>query len=160
MAGVFIPLSFSKEEQWGRRCLFYHRFRSRNIFGVVKDFCPNFSKLPRKVFCATFSYKLSPQRSLRPFLVRPPKQVFMCFSANLGHRFLKSSNVGHHFHTDYQGCCQDFQQIKTFGCVLASPAPTSNTTDFHNSIIGNFMVYQDQLETWSLQLLEHSENSE
>ena len=30
----------------------------------------------------------------------------------------------------------------------------------HNSIIGNFMVYQDRLESNSLQLFEHPENSE
>jgi len=117
------PYVLSKEKQRGRRCLFHHRFRSRHIFGVTKEFCPNFPKLPQKVFCATFSYKLSPQRSLRPFLVWPPQKVFMCFSANLGRRFLKSSNVGHYFYADYQECCLDFQQIKTFGCALASPAP-------------------------------------
>ena len=119
--GIHTPV-LSKEEQGGRWCLFHHRFRSRHIFRVAKDFFPNFPKLPRKLFCATFSYKLSPQRSLRLFLVWPPKKVFMCFYANLGRRFLKSSNVGHHFYADYQGCCQNFQQIKTFGCALASPA--------------------------------------
>jgi len=31
---------------------------------------------------------------------------------------------------------------------------------FHNSIIGNFMVYQDRLETNLLQLFGHPENSE
>jgi len=30
----------------------------------------------------------------------------------------------------------------------------------HNSIIGNFMVYQDRLETSFLQLFAHTENSE
>jgi len=74
------------------------------------------------------------------------KKVFMCFSANLGRRFLKSSNAGHHFSADYQGCCHDFQQIKTFGVRLHPQPPTSNTTAFHKSIIGNFVVYQDRLE--------------
>jgi len=43
----------------------------------------------------------------------------MSFSANLGRHFLKPSNVGRHFYADFQGCCPDFQQIKTFGGVLA-----------------------------------------
>jgi len=38
--------------------------------------------------------------------------------------------------------------------------PTWNTTAFHNSIIGNFMVYHDRLETNLLQLFRHSESSE
>ena len=64
----------------------------------------------------------------------------MRFSANLGRHFLKSSNVvGRHFHAD-------FQQIKTFVGALAPPPPTS-TTAVHISVIGNFVVYQDRLET-------------
>jgi len=31
---------------------------------------------------------------------------------------------------------------------------------FHNSIVGNFMVYQDRLRTNLLQLFKHPENSE
>ena len=31
---------------------------------------------------------------------------------------------------------------------------------FHNSIIGNFIVYQDQLETYLIQLFAHPEISE
>ena len=100
-----------------------------------------------------------PRRSWRPCLVWPPKKVFVWFSANLGRHFLKSSKVGRHFHADYQGCCPDFQQIKTFGGALAHLPPTS-TTVFHNSIIVNFVVYQDRPETYSLELFEHPENSE
>jgi len=81
----------------------------------------------------------------------------MCFSVNLWCHFLKSKNVGCYFYQDFQGFCPDFQQIKTIGGVLV---PTSNTTAFHNSIIGNFMVYQDQLETNFLQLFGHPENAE
>jgi len=38
--------------------------------------------------------------------------------------------------------------------------PTFHTTAFHNSTIGNLVVYQDPLEIQSLQLFEHPENSE
>jgi len=36
--------------------------------------------------------------------------------------FLKPNNVGRHFYPDFQGFCQDFQQIKTFGGALVTPA--------------------------------------
>ena len=38
--------------------------------------------------------------------------------------------------------------------------PSCNNTAFHNNIIGNFMVYQDWLETNLLQLFGDAENSE
>jgi len=46
---------------------------------------------------------------------------------------------------------------QNWGCKRT---PTSNTTAFHNSIIGNFMVYQHRLETNLLQLFGHPENPE
>jgi len=125
--GDIHPSVLSKEEQRGRRCLFIIGLGAGTFSGLRRIFSrisPNF----HEVFCATFSYKFSPQRLLRHFLVWPPKKVFMCFSANLGRRFWKSSNVGQHFYADYHGCCQDFQQIKTtFKCALASPAPPPPT---------------------------------
>jgi len=60
MAGEFPPL-FSQKGGNGAEAPFHHRFRSRQIFGVAKDFCPNFPKLARKVlrnFCQKmFSHK-------------------------------------------------------------------------------------------------------
>jgi len=47
-----------------------------------------------------------------------------------------------------------------WGCACSPCTPTSNTTAFHYSIIGYFMVYQDPLETILLQLFRHSENSQ
>jgi len=85
----------------------------------------------------------------------------MYFYANLGRHFLKSNNVERHFYPGFQGFCPDFQQIKTLGGCACNPCtPSSNTAAFHNSITGNFMVYQDRLETNSLQLFRHPENSE
>ena len=43
-------------------------------------------------------------------------------------------------------------------CACNLCTPISNTTAFHNSIIGDFMVDQDQLETNLLQLFRHPEN--
>jgi len=84
----------------------------------------------------------------------------MCFSENRGRRLLKSSNVGHHFYTDYKGVGKIFNKSKLLSVRLHSQPPNSNATTFNNSIISNFVVYQDRLETWSLQLFEHAENSE
>jgi len=89
--------------------IFHHRLMSRQIFGVVKDFCPNFPKLPRKVFCATFDYTFSPTKIIKTFFGVASKKVFTGFSANLGGHFLKSNNVGRHFYADFQGCCPDFE---------------------------------------------------
>jgi len=55
---------------------------------------------------------------------------------------------------------QIFSKSKLLGVRLQPLHPTSITTAFHNSIIGNFMVYQDRLETNLLQLFGHPENSE
>jgi len=46
-----------------------------------------------------------------------------------------------------------------WGCACNPCTPMSNTTAFHNSIIGNFMVHQDRLETNLLQLFRHPEIS-
>jgi len=51
----------------------------------------------------------------------------MCFYVNLERHFLKSNNVECHFYPDFQGFCQDFQQIKTFWGVLAIRAPPPRT---------------------------------
>ena len=72
----------------------------------------------RKYFCATFAYKFSPTEIIKAFFGVTSKKFFMSFSANLGRHFLKPSNVGRHFYADLQGCCPDFQQIKTFGVCL------------------------------------------
>jgi len=45
-------------------------------------------------------------------------------------------------------------------CACTPCTPTPNTTAFHNSITGNFVVYQDRLETNLLKLFRHPENSE
>jgi len=60
MARAFYPLPFQKEAMEAEMP-FHRRCRSRQIFGIAKDFCPNFPKLARKVFCAIlptiFSHK-------------------------------------------------------------------------------------------------------
>jgi len=55
---------------------------------------------------------------------------------------------------------QIFSKSNLLGVRLHPPHPTSNSTAFHNSIIGNFVVYQDRLEINLLQLFGHLENAE
>ena len=138
------PSVLSKTRQRGRRCLFIISVGAGKILGC-EGFCPNFPKLPRKVSVQLLPTNILPQRSLTPFLVWLPKKVFMCSSANLGRHFLKSSNVERHFPPDFQGFCPDSTNQNFWGC--ACTLWTSNNTAFHNSIIGNFVVYQDRLET-------------
>jgi len=42
--------------------------------------------------------------------------------------------------------------------LSACPFKTGAEVSFHNKILGNFMVYQDQIETNLLQLFGHPEN--
>ena len=123
----------------------HHRCRSRYIFGCEKDFCPNFPKRARKIFCETFDYKFSPTRIMKYLYWCDLRiKVFMCFSANVGRQFLKPSNVGHHFlhgclgnfpifFRDFphkcQGFCPDFQPIKTFGSACTPCTPAFCTTE-------------------------------
>jgi len=107
----YLSLCPFKRGATGAEVPFHHKFKSREIFGVAKDFCPNIPKLSRNVFCATFTYKFSPTKIMKTFF---GVTSFMRFSANLGRHFLKSSKVGRHFQADFQECCPDFQQIKTF----------------------------------------------
>jgi len=129
-----------------------------------KGFCPNFPKLARKVFCATFACKFSPTKVMKTsFWCNLQKMVFMCFYPNLGRHFLKPNNVGRHFHPDFLfvKLLTRFSANQNFwGCAFNPCIPITSTAAFHDSIIGNFMVYQDQLETNLLRLFRHRENSE
>ena len=154
------PSVLSKERQGGRRCLFIISVGAGK-FWVCDGFCPNFPKLVWKVFWVTFANKLSSTKIMKTsFGCNLQKNVFTCFCANLGHHFLKPNNFGRYFYPDFQDFCPDFQQTKLFGVSLKPLQSTSNTTAFHNSIIGHFMVYHDRLETNLLQLYRHPDNSE
>jgi len=110
MAGVFIPCPF-KRGATGAEVLFHHRFRSREIFGVVKDFCPNFSKLSRKVFVQLLHI-------MKTFFGVTSKKGLQVIFCKPWAPFFKSSKVWRHFQADFQECCPGFQQIKTFGGAL------------------------------------------
>jgi len=61
--GGIYPLFFQKGSNRGGGA-FHHRFRSRQIFGVAKDFFPNFPNLPEKVFVQLLPTNSLSQRSL------------------------------------------------------------------------------------------------
>ena len=109
-----------------------HKCRSRQIFGRAKDFCLKSPKLAKKVLCdfcqQIFSHK-------QQFLVWPPKKGFMCFSANVGHHFLKSNNVGRHFCSDFQRFWPDFNKSKLWRCTFTPCTPASYTTALENPLL-------------------------
>jgi len=59
--GSISPSVLSKQGQWGWRCLFTIGVGVGQFLGC-EEFCPNFPKLARKVFCETFAYKFSSTR--------------------------------------------------------------------------------------------------
>jgi len=122
----YSPLCSFKRGATEAKVPFHHRFRSRHIFGVAKDFCPNFPKLPQKVFCATFSYKFSPQRSLRPFLVWPPKRSSCVFLQTLGAVFWSQVTLGTIFLRIIRDVAMIFSKSKLLvcACIPSPPPPT------------------------------------
>ena len=82
-----------------------HRYRSRQIFGGAKDFCPNFPKLVRK--------------NVSPLFVHCMNTVFqMTFkktsSCHFGRHCLKSKQNGAQIKAPFlhfQGVCRDFQKV-------------------------------------------------
>jgi len=155
MARAFPPLPFQKKDN-GAEVPFHHSVGAGKFFGCER-FCPNLPKLAWKVFVQLLPTNFLPQSSWRPlFWCNHQNKVFMCFYANLGAMFWSQTTLGAIF-TGILGLLPRF----SFGRALWNPyAPTPNTTAFHNSITGYFIVYQDRLETNLLQLSRHPENSE
>jgi len=93
-----------------------HKCKRKQVFGGAKDFTRIFPNLPER-FCGTLPAKClhKDQRSWKPFLVSPPKKAFVCFSGNVGCRFLKSNHVGRHFCPHFQQCTQIFDKSKLLG---------------------------------------------
>jgi len=116
--GGIHPSVLSKGEKLWRRYLFTIDLGAGKFLAWRRIFARVSPKFDEKFFVQLLPTNDLPPRSWRPFLVRPPKKVFMWFSANLVRHVLKSSKVGRHFHADFQGCFPDFQQIKTFGGAL------------------------------------------
>jgi len=113
-------------------CATWHRCRSRQISRGAKDFCANFPKLARKVFWATFAYKVS---ATDLFLVWIPKKVFMCFLQTLGTIFwVKQEQRWAPFLPRFSGILPRFSTDQNFWGMLAPPLPTPLLPDLHWSI--------------------------
>jgi len=155
------PLCPFKIGRTGRRCLFIIGVGAGKFLGCER-FCPNFPRLARKVFWATSAYNFSPTKVV--------KASFWCNHQKKGlHGFLCKPRVPFFvvkqswapFSPGFSGLLARFSTNQNFwGCACNPCTPTSNTIVFHNSIIGNFMVYRDRLETNLLLLFRHPENSE
>jgi len=105
--------------------------RSRQIFGGVMDFCPNFPKLGRKVFLLLLPTYFAQERSWRPFLDVTSKKMFSCvFLQTLGAIFYSQTMLSVIFAWNFRvlprcsGICPHFWQIKTFEDVLSPPPLT------------------------------------
>ena len=143
--GGIYPFVLSKGAQRGWTCLF--------IIGVVaakflecEGFFPEFPQIPRKVFVQLLPTNFLPERS-RPLFGVTSKKVFMCFWTSWAP-----------FLPGFSGILRRFSANQNFWGWACNT--TSNTTAFHNSFIGNCVVYQDQLETNLLQLFVRAENLE
>jgi len=102
-----------------------HRCRSRQIFGVWRIFAQISPSLPEKFLCDFFLQIFSHKDHEDLFCGDHTKNLFLSVTSKTYkkgfHVFLvweRKSNVGRHFCSDFQGCCPDFWQIKTFGVLL------------------------------------------
>jgi len=160
MAGAFPPLPFQKGAM-GAEVPFHHRCRSRKIFGVRRIFFRISPNLPEKFFVQFCQQIFSHKDHEGLFLVWSPKKGLHVFFHKLWVWFLEVKQRWAPFIPGFSGILLRFSANQHFwGCACTPCTPTSNTTTFHISIIGNFMVYQDRLETNLLQLFGNLENSE
>jgi len=106
--------------RWLQRC------RSRQIFWGAKDFFPNFPKLVRKVFCASFAYRFSPTMMMKTFFWCDLQKRFSCVCLQMlsvTQRWAPFSPGFQGFCPDFPGLCSDFQ-----GCSCSPASSTSAAT--------------------------------
>jgi len=155
--GGISPSDLSRRGATGAEMSFHHRFRSKHILGVqfFARISPNF---PEKLFVQLLPAIVLPQRSRRPFFGVTSKKGLHVFFCKPWAPFFEIKQRWVPFLPGFSGILPRFSANQNFwGC---SCTPTSNTTAFHNSIIGNFVICQDRLETNLLQLFRYPENSE
>jgi len=112
--------------------------------------------MPEKVFVQLLSTNFLPQRLLRTLLGVTSKNGLHVFFCKPWAPIFEVKQLWAPFLPGFSGLLPIFSANQNFwGCACTHCTPTSNTTAFHNSIIGNFVVYQDRLETNLLQLFGH-----
>jgi len=157
MAGAFPPLSFQKGWQRGRGCLFIKGVWTGTFWGCdffPERFLPACSQTCPKSYLCNFTCNFSPTKIINTFLWCDLQKRSSCVFLQTLEPFFKVKQRWVLFLPVFSGILPRFLANQNFwGCACTS---ISNTTAFHNSIIGNFVVYQERL----LQLFRHPENSE
>jgi len=144
--GAFISLSFQKGSNGRRRCLFIIGLGAweflvwRRVFAQIS---PNFHE---KFFVQLLSINYLPRRSWWGlFGVTSKKGLHVIFCKPWAPCFEVKQGWAP-FSRGFSGMFPRFSANQNFwGC--AWPPPPTSTTVFHNSIIGNFVVYQNRIET-------------
>jgi len=128
----------------------------------VRRILPEFPRSCPKSFLYNFYLQIFSHKDHEDlFLVKPPKKGFYLFLCKPWAPFLEVKQPWALFLHRFSGFLPRFLATPKFcGCACNPCTPSSNTTAFHNSILSNFMAYQDRLETNLLQLFQHQENSE
>jgi len=102
-----------------------------------------FPNLPKKLFVQLLPAIFLPQRSSRSFFGVTFKIGLHMFFCEPWAPFYEIKQCWVQFLPGFSGILPRFSAIQNFwGCAFT---PTSNTTAFHNSVIGNFVVYQNRL---------------
>jgi len=142
-----LPSVLPKGEQRGRRGLSIIGLRAGTFLELRRIFARISPNLPDKFFVQLLPTNSLPQRSLKPFLVWPPKKVFMCFCKPWGPFFEVKQRLASFLH-GFSEMLPRFSANQNFWeCACTPCTPISNNTAFDSSIIGNFVVYQDRLGT-------------
>jgi len=118
----------------------------------VRRILPEFPQTCPKSFCATFAYKFSPTKIMKTSFWRNLYKGLHVFLCKTSAPFFEVKQRWAPFLPGFSGLLPRFSANQNFwGCACNPCTPTSNTTAFHSSIVGNFMVYQDRLDTNLLQ---------
>ena len=151
------PLCPFKRVSTGWRCLFIIRVQEQAIFWGTKVFA-EFPKTCPKSFVCKVCLQISPHKDHFGVTSKKGLHVFLC---KLWAPFSEAKQCWAPFLPGYSGLLPRFSANQNFLGYACNPCtPISNTTAFHNSIIGNFKVDQDRIETNLLQLFRHPKNSE
>jgi len=147
------PLCLFKRMATGAKVPFHHRCRSKHILVVRRILPESPQTCPKSLLCSFCQQIFSHKDYEDLFLVQLLRKGLLVFLCKPRATFWRQTTSGAIF-------AQLFSKSKLLGLRLQPMNPHSNTTAFHNSIIGNFIVYKHRLETNLLQLFRHPDNSE
>jgi len=100
----------SKEGQRRRRSYFIMGVGAGKFLGC-EGFCPNFTKLTRKVFCATFACTFSPTKIIKiSFWCNLQKKSSCVFMQTLGAIFWSQTTLGANFSRLFRAFVQIFSK--------------------------------------------------